>query len=120
MSTNIDFDKAFASLTEKFGNKNSAEVNMSSDRETIMRAHLYENYLGKKQDRTLRKEFGDKIYNFVAMYMFAVFFILVLSGISGNGFVLSDSVLITILGTTTANVIGILVIVTTYYFKNKK
>lgn len=76
---------------------------------------------GRQQDRTLRKELGDKIYNFVSFYMFCVFFILVLSGIRCNSFTLSDTVLITILGTTTANVIGVLVIVATYYFnKNKK
>lgn len=76
---------------------------------------------GRQQDRTLRKELGDKIYNFVSFYMFCVFFILVLSGIRCNSFTLSDTVLISILGTTTANVIGVLVIVATYYFnKNKK
>lgn len=57
---------------------------------------------GRQQDRTLRKELGDKIYNFVSFYMFCVFFILVLSGIRCNSFTLSDTVLITILGTTTA------------------
>lgn len=82
---------------------------------------LKEENEGLKQDRTLRKELGDKIYNFVSFYMFCVFFILVLSGIRCNSFTLSDTVLITILGTTTANVIGVLVIVATYYFnKNKK
>lgn len=121
MPNSTEFDKLFASLEENFGNKSSKEIDISSDRETIKKAHLYESYLGKKQDRTLRKELGDKIYNFVSFYMFCVFFILVLSGIRCNSFTLSDTVLITILGTTTANVIGVLVIVATYYFnKNRK
>lgn len=104
-------------------------TNLTKDDEKKLRLEAYkiqndisrEELEGKQQDRTLRKELGNKIYDFVSFYMFFVFFILVLSGIRCNSFTLSDTVLITILGTTTANVIGVLIIVATYYFnKNKK
>ena len=77
--------------------------------------------IGDSQDRTQRKEFAEKIFSFVCLYMFSVFFILFLCGSPGN-FRLSNSVLITLLGTTTANVIGILIIVVKYLFSrnNKK
>lgn len=109
-STNLTPDDGYKLRLE-------AEIDALRIKNDISREELE----GKQQDRNLRKEFGERIYNFVAIYMFGVFFILVLSGIQGNAFVLSDTVLVTILGTTTANVIGILVIVATYYFnKNKK
>lgn len=77
--------------------------------------------IGDSQDRVQRKEFAEKIFSFVCLYMFAVFFILFLCGSPGS-FKLSDTVLITLLGTTTANVIGILIIVVKYLFSrnNKK
>lgn len=96
-----------------------SELSMEYLRTQIER--LKEENESLKQDRKLRKELGEKIYSFVVMYMFCVLFVLVLSGVQGNCFVLSDTVLVTIFGTTTANVIGVLVIVVTYYFnKNKK
>lgn len=76
--------------------------------------------LGDSQDRIQRKEFAERIFSFVSLYMFAVFFILFLSGGPGS-FKLSDTVLVTLLGTTTANVIGTLIIVVKYLFsRNKK
>lgn len=96
------------------------EKKLHLDALQIKNAISWEELEGKQQDRNLRKELGENIYNFVSLYMFGVFFILVLSGIQCNNFTLSDTVLITILGTTTANVIGILVIVATYYFNKNK
>lgn len=76
--------------------------------------------IGDSQDRKQRKEFAEKIFSFVCLYMFSVFLILFLCG-SPSNFKLSDTVLITLLGTTTANVIGILIIVVKYLFsRNKK
>lgn len=76
--------------------------------------------LGDTQDRDQRKDFAEKIYNFAAVYMVFVFLMLFLSGCVNNGFQLSDSVLVTLLRTTTANVIGILAIVVTYLFSRKR
>lgn len=75
--------------------------------------------IGDSQDRNQRKEFAERIFSFVCLYMFAVFLILFLCGSPGR-FSLSDTVLVTLLGTTTANVIGILIIVVTYLFSRKK
>lgn len=72
----------------------------------------------KAQDIEMRKKYAEQIFTFVSLYMFAVFFILFLAG-SPSAFKMSDTVLITLLGTTTANVIGVLVIVAKYLFPNK-
>lgn len=74
---------------------------------------------GDDQDRLQRKEFADKIFDFVRNYMLFVCIVLFLKGITSQ-FYLSDSVIITLLGTTTANVIGILIIVVTYLFSREK
>lgn len=72
------------------------------------------------QNKQQRKDFAERIYSFAAIYMLGVFLLLFLSGTETTNFKLSDNVLITLLGTTTANVIGILIIVVTYLFSRKK
>lgn len=74
---------------------------------------------GDSQDRKQRKEFTDKIFDFVRKYMLFVCIVLFLKGTTSQ-FYLSDTVIVTLLGTTTANVIGILIIVVTYLFSRKK
>ena len=74
---------------------------------------------GDTQDRLQRKEFAENIFKFTCYYMGFVIFIILLCG-SPNSFNLSDTVLVTLLGTTTANVIGVLIIVVTYLFSRKK
>ena len=72
------------------------------------------------QDRDQRKDFAERVYYFACVYMVFVFLILFLSGSTGVNFKLNDSVLITLLRTTTANVIGVFAIVVTYLFSRKK
>lgn len=71
------------------------------------------------QDRGQRKGFAISVFALVSLYLAAVLIILFIQGFN-KSFYLSDSVLITLLGTTTANVISILVIVVTYLFSRKK
>lgn len=72
------------------------------------------------QDRDQRKDFAERVYYFACVYMVFVFLILFLSGSTGTHFKLNDTVLVTLLRTTTANVIGVFAIVVTYLFSRKK
>ena len=72
------------------------------------------------QDRDQRKDFAERIFSFAAIYMLGVFFMIFISGTETTNFTLSDNVLITLLGTTTANVIGVFAIVVTYLFSRNK
>lgn len=74
----------------------------------------------ESQNKQQRKDFAERIYSFASIYMLGVFLMLFISGTETINFRLSDNVLITLLRTTTANVIGILVIVVTYLFSRKK
>lgn len=80
---------------------------------------LAEKLKSQQQDRDQRKDFALRIFNFVSLYMFGVFLLLVMSGIGTNDFHLSDTVLVTLLGTTTATVIGVFNFVARYLFHNK-
>lgn len=74
----------------------------------------------REQDRQQRKEFATKIYNFLCAYLSIVFFLVILSGASCVKFELTEGVVITLLSTTTANVIGIFILVVKYLFAAKK
>ena len=68
------------------------------------------------QDREQRKTYATYVFYFLVGYMLFVFSILFFCGLNARGFDLSDSVLIAIVTTTTANVIGIFAFVMMYLF----
>ena len=107
----VNVESKFNSIEEQLKNEKLKEAKLKNEA-------LEGENKGENQDRKQRKKFAEKIFTFVTYYMFAVFFILILCG-SPSSFHLSDTVLVTLLGTTTANVIGILIIVVTYLFSKK-
>lgn len=109
----VDVDKGYTDVHIELAKEQLREERLKNEA-------LEEENRGDSQDRDQRKDFAERIYSFAAIYMFGVFVILFLSGTETTNFKLSDNVLITLLGTTTANVIGILIIVVTYLFSRKK
>lgn len=109
----VDVDKGYTDVNIELAKEQLREARLKNEA-------LEEENRGDSQDRDQRKDFAERIYLFAAIYMFGVFVILFLSGTETTNFKLSDNVLITLLGTTTANVIGILIIVVTYLFSRKK
>lgn len=71
-----------------------------------------------KQDRQERKVYAGKTFNLLCVYMAFVGMLLLMSGYF-ESFHLSDPVLITILGTTTTNVLGIFYFVANYLFPKR-
>ena len=72
----------------------------------------------KAQEISMRKVYASIIFAFVFLYMIAVFVIIFMSGFN-NSFDMDNSILITLLGTTTANVLGLFAIVVNYIFPKK-
>lgn len=70
----------------------------------------------RQQNREARRKYSIWIFWLLVGYLVVVFSILSLSACKCVCFELSDSVLITLLSTTTANVIGIFIIVVKYLF----
>ena len=73
----------------------------------------------RQQNRAQRKEYADNIFTFLCIYMLFVGLIITGVGNSHCGFELSDTGLIALITTTTANVIGIFVFVVKYLFNPK-
>ena len=74
----------------------------------------------KKQNRNQRKTYANKLFVFLCVYMTLVFLVLFFCGFSLFGFTLSDTVLVALITTTTANVIRIFAFVVRYLFYSKQ
>lgn len=93
------------------------EVGLSASEDTIKKAQLLEEYYSKKQDREQRKKFSFWIFLFVCVYMILALIILILSGCKVLEF--SNGIVVALLTTTTANVIGLFAVVAKYLFHPK-
>lgn len=78
------------------------------------RDRLHEEIEDAKQDRAQRKIFSFYIFGFMCAYMAAAMAVVFLCGLGVMS--LSDPVLITLLTTTLANVIGVFAFVAKYLF----
>jgi len=102
----IDIEKA-EDLTMHDIDKELCKVELDNRREELE---------GKKQDRKQRGKFSIWIFAFMGVYMAAVVTVLILSGAGVLN--LDDSVLIAMMTTTTADVIGVFIVVAKYLFHN--
>ena len=64
----------------------------------------------------MRRRYGYWILILTSLWIIAVLVVVFMQGFSVKGFVLPDSVLMLLLGTTTANIIGLFIIVANYLF----
>lgn len=71
-----------------------------------------------QQNTELRKIYINRNFLLTCVWLVIVLLVVLCQGFGLGHFNLHDSVLITLLSTTTANIIGVLVIVITYLFKN--
>lgn len=108
---NAELNKWVATKTD------TIEVGLSASEDTIKKAQLLEEYYSKKQDREQRKQFSFWIFLFVCVYMVLALIILILSGCKVLEF--SNGVIVSLLTTTTANVIGLFAVVAKYLFHPK-
>jgi len=76
---------------------------------------------GKRQDIEARKEYANKIFILISVWLGCMIVITLLAGFGSKcgWFKMADSVLIALITTTTASVIGLFAIVANYLFKNK-
>lgn len=76
---------------------------------------------GKRQDIKARKKYANKIFNLIRIWLISVVAIVLLAGFGNKcgWFKMADSVLIALITTTTASVVGLFAIVANYLFKDK-
>lgn len=71
------------------------------------------------QDRDLREKYGERLFRLVVWWLIVIGLIVVLHGISAVPFELSATVLATLIGSTTASVLGLFAIVANYLFPKR-
>lgn len=109
---------------EKEAGISSDEVSYLQAKEDLRKAKIQNDILEEslnklKQDRGQRKDYASMIFNFMCWYLAAVFFIIILKGITINCFYISDDVILALLGTTAIEVIGTFAFVAKYLFGSK-
>lgn len=107
---------------EKAAGISSNEVSYLRTKEDLRKARIQNDILEEglnklKQDRGQRKGLSYALFGFMCVYMFAVLIIVSCCGLTWMQ--LSDNVIITLLTTTLADVIGIFGFVAKYLYQNK-
>lgn len=127
-----DFAKLFSSESKKKEEQLEQKTHLSKDDEEMLRKEAEidalqtendirkEELKGRIQDREQRKEFAIKIYHFLCFYLSSVLFLVVLSATPLIKFELTEGIIITLLTTTTANIIGIFILVVKYLSATRK
>lgn len=117
-----DLDRLSRIPQERVDNTDSEETVTLTDIEkekSLVELRLRKEELeGKKQDRIQRKGYADKIFILLCVYLSAVMVLLYFNGFKLT--TLEGSVLIAIVTTSAANVIGIFVLVAKYLFHTKE
>lgn len=75
-----------------------------------------------KQDTGERKRYAKNIFKLTCIWVAGIYFLLLLNGFGGLyrwAFHLSDPLMLAAIGSTTANIIGVFLIVTRYFFPKK-
>lgn len=93
------------------------EEKISEDHDAILLRIENEEYLSQKQDREQRKIFGYCIFAFMCVYMIIAISIVFMCG--WGKMQLSDMVIITLIGSTLIEVIGIFNFVVRYLFHKR-
>lgn len=89
------------------------------ERERLQNKLLESDLKDKEQDRDQRKDFAMMIFELMCWYLFCVFFIIILNGMTMTNFHVSDDVILALLGTTAVEVIGTFAFVARYLFGKK-
>jgi hypothetical protein len=71
------------------------------------------------QDTGERKKYAKRIFGLTCIWVVGIYALLLLQGFGYKGFHLSDQILLAAIGSTTANIIGVFLIVTRYFFPKK-
>lgn len=109
-----DFFKELERLSSLKGQNTRKEEEQIATKDDIKLANLREDLEGKRQDRRQRGNFAGRIFILMCVYLAVVLCIVVSKGFCW--LLLDNTVINVLLTTTTANVIGIFIIVAKYLF----
>ena len=114
----LDADELVERLRKGFSpGTDIASIDVDPQVSEFSRAIQAEEIKDRRQDRVERKTYAKRYYKLAAIWVNGMMVLLILQGL---GWINLDSkVLMMALGTTTANIIGILIVVANYLFKAK-
>lgn len=97
----------------------SSNVNTTEDIDSKINLNLNLQEISDRiQDRTERKKYAYRTFIFLCAFTVIVLLIVVAAGLSSTlSFVLSDSVLIALITSSLASIVGIFILVMRYLFK---
>lgn len=72
-----------------------------------------------RQDREQRKEYSDLLFALISIWLASIGSVVVMNGFEHIPFNLTDTVLVTLIGSTTASVLGLFAIVANYLFPKR-
>lgn len=96
--------------------KATYEAEAGADRIKQLRAENKQ----RKQDRKERRKYANRVFFLISTWLGVMGIIVLCQGFSPEGFKLDTPVLVTLVSTTTASVLGIFLIVANYLFPNPK
>jgi hypothetical protein len=117
-------EKLSRGLTEVAGANVNKEPdpNTLKEKEDLEKVRYGAHTEGQKQDIQERKKYAQLFFYLSCAWLVAIVVILILQGFGSfwkTPFKLSDSIVLAMIGSTTANVLGILYIVAKYLFPNR-
>jgi hypothetical protein len=98
---------------------NEPDPKTSAEAAYLDKEHKKAALLNIKQDIELRRDYARDVFKLIVFWLAFVGLIVLLQGFKLLGYILADSVMIALITTTTASVIGILLIVVRYLFPNR-
>lgn len=127
MSLASDFDSLSDPLKNIFRNTkaNLPDAFSTDELNTNELRRANEELKDLRQDRDERKSYAHKLYWLVLIWLLTILWIILLQGAGnipfiGTTFKLSDTVLITLITTTTANVAAFFLVVVKYLFRSRR
>jgi hypothetical protein len=97
----------------------SDEPDDCTTQEQYDQARRREELESSKQDREERKKHADNIFILTCSWVVGIYLLLIFQGFQYNGFRLTDHVILAAIGSTTANIVGVFLIVTRYLFPKR-
>ena len=117
MPNGIDLDLVQAIEPETIDPE--ARERYAAETEDLQNQQLREQIKDLQQDRGQRKRYSDRLFWLVVVWLAVIGAIVLLHGFHAIPFQLSTTVLATLIGSTTASVLGLFAIVANYLFPRR-
>ena len=92
---------------------------LALEKQSLENARLGEQLQDLQQDRDQRRKYSDRLFRLIVTWLVAVGAVLLLHGFTDVRFALAVPVLTTLIGATTASVLGLFAIVANYLFPKR-